>query len=237
MSRSFFSLIYVLIFFTSCTSSVNEKLETTSNGDSTKTNLRKLKAIAQAGDLVVRMTDDLISEQIKFLNETEKIYSHAGIIVIRNGIPYVCNISPNDPKIDTIRVEPVDSFLNPEKNLRCALYRYDMNSEERNSLTEILLNYKNHNITFDWLYDLATNDKMYCAELIEKALKSATGNRISIKETNIPASMQGTVFAFFKNQHVTKKMIAKRKIITIDNLYLRKDCKKIMSFPLKYLPG
>lgn len=230
-------MIFLLIFFMSCTLSVNEKVNPTSNEDSTMTNIRKLKDIAQAGDLVVRMTDDFISEQIKFLNEKEKIYSHAGLIIIRDGRPYVCNISPNDPKIDTIRIEPVDSFLNPAKNLACALYRYDLSKIETDSLTTILRNYKERNVTFDWLYDLKTDDKMYCAELIDKALRSATGDRISIEETNIPASMQATVFAFFRKQHVTKKMVAERKIITIDNLYLRKDCKKIMSFPLKYLPG
>ena len=211
MSRSFFSLIPVLLFFTSCTSSVNEKLETTSNADSTKSNIRKLKDIAQAGDLVVRMTDDLISEQIKFLNETEKIYSHAGIIIVRDGHPYVCNISPNDAKIDTIRIETIDSFLNPAKNLACALYRYDLSKIESDSLTTILRFYETQHVTFDWLYNLATDDKMYCAELIEKALRSATGDRISIKQTNIPITMQGTVFTFFRNQHVTKKWLLKEK--------------------------
>lgn len=71
---------------------------------------------------------------------------------------------------------------------------------------------------------------MYCAELIDKALPDATKGRIQIKKANIPATMQPMVLAFFKNQHATKKIIAERKIITIDNLYLRKDCKLIMNF-------
>lgn len=236
MERWFFSLA-LITFFISCTSPASEKGPNASHEKTAENNISRLKDFAQQGDLVVRMTDDLISEQIKFLNEKEKIYSHAGIIIMQNGEPFVCNISPNDPTNDTIQIEPVDSFLNPAKNLACALYRYEINNAERASLKETLIGYKQKHITFDWLYDIATDDKMYCAELIEKALRMATNDRISIRQTNIPAFMQPTVFAFFKKQQVTKKMIADRKIITIDNLYLRKDCKKIMSFPLKYLPA
>jgi hypothetical protein len=77
---------------------------------------------------------------------------------------------------------------------------------------------------------------MYCAELIKKALQYATNNRIVIEEANIPEPMQPMVLAFFRNEHATKEIIAQRKIITVDNLYLRKDCELILSFPLKYLP-
>lgn len=73
--------------------------------------------------------------------------------------------------------------------------------------------------------------KMYCAELIDKALQKATGNRVNIKGVNIPIAMQLTVLAFFKREHIIKKMVLQRKIITINNLYFRKDCEKIMIFP------
>lgn len=230
-------LLCPVIFLFSCTSTPYEPVKPISKQDELKNNIAALKENAAAGDLIVRMTDDLISEHIKFLNEKEKIYSHAGIVIIKNDQPFVCNIAPNDPKNDTIQIVPVDSFINPAKNLKCALYRYNLSKAEKDFLSEILLKYKVNNIRFDWLYDLDTDNKMYCAELIDKALQKATGNRINIKKANIPAAMQPTVFAFFKKEHVTKKMVSLRKIITIDNLYLRKDCEKIMSFPLKYFPG
>ncbi len=236
MNLSFALLVCPVIFLFSCTSPSSETVKPVSKQDEINNNIASLKQNALAGDLVVRMADDLISEQIKFLNETEKIYSHAGIIIMKNDQPFVCNISPNDPKNDTVQIVPVDSFINPAKNLKCALYRYDLSNAEKDSLTKILLKYKDDDIKFDWLYDLNTNDKMYCAELIDKALQRATGNRIHIREVNIPVKMQPMVFAFFKKEHVTKEMVSQRKIITIDNLYLRKDCQKIMSFPLKYFP-
>ncbi len=230
-------ILCAVLFIFSCNSPAKEPLKPFSKEDEVKNNIAHLKENATTGDLIVRMTDDLISEQIKFLNEKEKIYSHAGIVIIKDGQPFVCHIAPNDPKDDTIQIVPVDSFINPARNLKCALYRYNISNREKDSLNEILLKYKARDIRFDWLYDLRTNDKMYCAELIDKALREATGDRIHIKEANIPETMQPTVFAFFKNEHITKKMVMERKIITIDNLYMRKDCEKIMSFPLKYLPG
>ncbi len=54
-----------------------------------------LKKAVNQGDLIVRMTDDLISEQIKFLNETDKIYSHASLVIFKNKQPFVCHIAPN----------------------------------------------------------------------------------------------------------------------------------------------
>ncbi len=237
MNFSFATLACPVIFLLSCTSPTQEPVKLISKQQEINNNISALKEHAISGDLIVRMTDDLISEQIKFLNEKEKIYSHAGIVIIKNNQPFVCNIAPNDPKNDTIQIVPVDSFVNPSKNLKCALYRYDLSKEEKDSLTEILLKYKANDLRFDWLYDLNTDNKMYCAELIDKALQKATGNRINIKQANIPLSMQPTILAFFKREHATKKIISQRKIITIDNLYLRKDCEKIMSFALKYFPG
>ncbi|MEP6582709.1 MAG: YiiX/YebB-like N1pC/P60 family cysteine hydrolase [Ginsengibacter sp.] len=231
-----FSLWLCAICFISCTSSENKTAKPISKQDKVSKNITALKEKAAAGDLIVRMSDDLISEQIKYLNEYEKIYSHAGIVIIKDNQPFVCNIAPNDSTNDTIQIVPVDSFINPAKNLKCALFRYDLSTAEKASLNTILLNYQAHNLRFDWLYDLDTDNRMYCAELIDKALQKATGNRIRIKQANIPVSMQATVFAFFKKEHVTKQMVTQRKIITIDNLYMRQDCKKIMSFSLKKLP-
>ncbi|MFS8083952.1 MAG: YiiX/YebB-like N1pC/P60 family cysteine hydrolase [Ginsengibacter sp.] len=230
--------IFIILFFAACG---QNDIQTTTKllSASQKTALRidSLKQIAKDGDLIVRLTDDLVSEQVKLINEKDKSYSHAGIIFKINDTLKVYNISPDSADKDEIKLEPLDSFINPAKNISCALYRYTLSGKEIQSLKNTLDSFKSKNVTFDWQYNLATDDKMYCAELIDKSLAIATKNRVTINQTYIPVNMRRLVYHFFKKEKVPDKVIDERKIITIDNLYLRPDCQRLMSFQLKQFPG
>ena len=237
-----FPLPLLLCILFSCNSNssgekISESKKELSGEEQVLVNIDSLKQKAQDGDLIVRMTDDLISEHIKLLNEKDKKYSHAGLVFKNNGQLFVYNISPGEDGGDTLKMTPIDTFVNPAKNLSCALYRYDLLNQEKDSLHSLLKQYKKNGVSFDGVYDLKTNKKMYCAELIDKALTQATNNRIIIRQANIPQKMQGNVYYFFRKENISKETIAVRKIITIDNLYLRPDCQLIISFPLKYFPG
>ncbi len=200
-------------------------------------NLDSLKRTAHNGDLVVRLTDDIISSQVSQLNETDKSYSHAGIIAEKHGKKFVYDIGPNLPGADTIEITPVDSFLNPDKNIKCALYRYDISATERDSLIIAIEKYKAADTRFDMVYNINTDDKLYCSEMIYKALKSVTHNRIVLKEHTVPERFQKMLVAYFKKQGATKEIIAHRKYIPLDHLYLLPQCKEIMKFDLKIFPG
>lgn len=230
-------IIYLLFIFVlaACSQNNNQKPLTTSQ--TTALRIDSLKRLAKDGDLIVRLTDDLVSEQVKLINEKDKSFSHAGIIFKINDTLRVYNISPDSLDKDEIKSEPLDSFLNPEKNISCALYRYDLTKKEITSLKNVLDSFKLKNITFDWQYNLATDNKMYCAELIDKSLAIATGDRITIHQTYIPENMRKLVYHFFKKEKVPDRVIDERKIITIDNLYLRPDCKLLMKIQLKQFPG
>ena len=117
-----------------------------------------MKQIALDGDLIVRLTDDLVSEQVKLINEKDKSYSHAGIIYKINDTLKVYNISPDSADKDEIKLQPLDSFINPEKNLSCALYRYVLSGIEIHSLKNTLDSFRSKNVTFDWQYNLATDN-------------------------------------------------------------------------------
>lgn len=199
-------------------------------------NLDSLKNTAAAGDLVVRLGDDLLSYQIKFLNEKDQSYSHAGVVVERNGQKLIAHITPDEGDKDGIQYSPVDSFLHPAKNLSVALYRYDFSSAERDSLPVIIDGYKRTNVHFDKLYDLTTDNAMYCSEMICKAIHAVTHGRINFRQVNVPVRMQAALYRYFK-QALSKKTIAERKIMTIDNLYRVPECRLVMQFPLKFLPG
>ena len=72
------------------------------------TNLDSLKGNLQQGDLILRLGDDFISDRIRFLSEKDPSYSHAGIVVNRNGQTMVCHIYPEDDKqADTVKYQAV----------------------------------------------------------------------------------------------------------------------------------
>lgn len=200
-------------------------------------NLQTLRQTAQNGDLLVRLTDDIISQHVTNLNEQDKSYSHCGLIVIRNNKKYVYHIGPNLPDADTIEQIPLDTFINPQHNIRCALFRYQVAPRVLNAVIEKIENDKLQGIRFDPVYDLATEKQLYCTEMIAKAFSKATNGSMQFRTINAPKRMQKLLLIFFKKQHLSKEVIANRKFISLDNLYLRPDCKELMRFDLKIFPG
>lgn len=195
-----------------------------------------LKKAAVGGDLLVRLGDDFLSYHIKNMNEKDRSFSHAGIVVEREGKKLVAHITPDSATQDRIVYVPIDSFVNPSKTLDCALYRYSISQAEKTAALNLIEDYRRQNVRFDRWYDLTSNDEMYCSEMISKAFEKATGNRLRFAAIPIPPRMLPTVVAYFRRQ-APEKTIAARKIMTIDNLYLVPECNKVMALTLKKLPG
>ncbi len=206
--------------------------------DTIQLHIDSLKNICQPGDLVVRLGDDFISDRIRYISAKDHSYSHAGIIVIHDYKKMVCNIYPDDfvPGADTIRYDIIDSFLNTRTNLKCALYHYDLSDTENIQLEAQLNNYYRKKVHFDKTFDLKTDDKLYCSEMIYKVLKKVTNDRIVITQSYIPENMQHLIAVYFKKYNPNKNIISIRKIIAIDNLYDNPHCRLLMKFALKDIP-
>lgn len=239
MRRIGFSLLLVAFSLVTSCQSGNSSGTTPplSKQEQVQNNLDTLQATAHTGDLLVRLTDEIISQQISTLNEKDKSFSHCGLVVEKPNGKYVYHIAPNLPGADTIELIPLKKFIQPDSTIRCALYRYQLTNSEIDSLSQIIENYRVADIRFDPVYDLATNDKLYCSEMISKALNKATSGRMQFNTINVPERMQKLLVMFFKKQHLTKEIIATRKFVSLDNLYLRPDCKELMRFDLKIFPG
>ncbi|MBA2249771.1 MAG: hypothetical protein H0W12_06220 [Chitinophagaceae bacterium] len=202
-----------------------------------KINVDSLKKSAREGDLIVRLGDDYISDRIKYLSENDKSYSHAGVIIFKDNLLYVCHIYPDDVKgADTIRYELLDSFIKPRTNMNCALYRYDLSDIERHAFIDKLSEFHNQKIHFDRVYDTSTDNYLYCSEMIYKALKFSTNNRITCKLTLIPKNMLPLMRIYFKKYKPRKNEIEERPFMAIDNLYNLPACRLILKTPVKYMP-
>lgn len=201
--------------------------------DSIQLKIDSLKNLAEEGDLIVRLGDDMLSYSIKFLSEYDHSYSHAGILIKKGNEKFVLHISPDTAFQDMARYEPVDSFINPGKNLAGGLYRYQLTAAEKATFLDELNACEKNKVRFDRVYDLKTDDQLYCSELIAKSLQKATGNQIKIKESMIPRNMLPLIYAYFQKEKVSKDRLAKWKYITIDNLYRIDKCREVMKVQLR----
>lgn len=228
--------ILLITIFISCNSSdVNTSTPLTKE-QLLAQNIKSLKDSAKEGDLLVRLSDELISERVRYLNEKDFSFSHSGVIVNYKNQKMVCNINPDIAGADTVKYEPIDSFINPKKNIVCGLFRYNLAANQAAQFVGGLNNYHAQKIRFDNLYNLATDSVLYCTEMIYKAIDKIDGKPLKIKRCLIPKRALPMVYMFFKGK-ASNEEIQKREFISLDNLYLIPQCREVMRFKLKIFPG
>ncbi|GAA4332793.1 YiiX/YebB-like N1pC/P60 family cysteine hydrolase [Flaviaesturariibacter amylovorans] len=196
--------------------------------DLVQVRLDSLKAAAQPGDLVLRLGDDMLSHSIRYLSATDPSYSHAGVVVEQGGAHWVAHIAPDEVGRDTIRHEPLDSFLNPKKNLSAGLYRYGLSEPQRLRFLEQIDQYARRGVHFDRTYDLRTEDRLYCSELVARSLAAASGGALRIREDFVPEGMRPLMYAYFANEPIKKEEFATRRYISLDQLYLHPSCRPVL---------
>ena len=229
------SFIFLVSF--SCTSRPAEKKIELTPEQLTQQKIDSLKSIAREGDLITRMNDNIISFHLKNFNLTDKSFSHAGVVVMKNGQKLVCNIDANEKGLDTVRYDPIDSFISPKDNYICGLFRYKLSETEKQNFLNEINAYHDRKAHFDRFFDLRNDSLIYCSEMISKSLTRATQGRLVFKEIPVPSFMLPLLYKFFQKDGVSPKVVAARKYIPIDALYLIPDCTELMRFKLKHFPG
>lgn len=129
----------------------------------------------QNGDLIFRRGRS-IESQIVLLSDGNSDYSHVGIIYIKNKEPFVIHSVPakNGEESELIKMEGVEEFLSKDKATRFAVFRLAdslINIAARAS--EFAYDCYLKKYYFDNQYDLLSDKKLYCTELIWKAYKNA----------------------------------------------------------------
>ena len=135
-------------------------------------NLQEMKI--KNGDLIFRRGISLES-QIVLLSDRESEYSHVGIIYLINDKPYVIHSVPAEDKTenDNVRLEKLEKFLSEDRASKFALYRLkDELNNKPGYAASFAYDCYLHNYSFDNDFDLVSNSKLYCTELVWKAFKS-----------------------------------------------------------------
>jgi hypothetical protein len=155
------------------------------------------------GDLVLRTGNDDISNVFRHLNAHNQTYSHAGIVMIEQGYPFVYHsIGGADNPNERLRRDSLPIFISPKHNLGWAIVRYNFDTVQLLALHRIVANFYIQKIKFDNDFDLNSNDKFYCSEFVYKSINKA------VADTNyIPLSIHnGKRFVgvdnLFENKHV-----------------------------------
>jgi Permuted papain-like amidase enzyme, YaeF/YiiX, C92 family len=230
LSYAVYIILLTMLF--SCGNASVEKTPQEKAIEHNESAIKTAKKIVQRGDLILRRGDDFISDILADLSPQDKKYSHSGIIDIIDGKPYVISINPassNYVKDDTIKVEPIDSFIKPDANKYFGVYRYQLTKAEIDSFFTKLDDYKKNKVRFDFKFNLADEENQYCSELIAKSLEKASTQkfkRVTIEETRVLG-----VKRFFKISD-TGIDLKKYPVITIDNLYLNSFTKPIFESDL-----
>lgn len=224
-------LLLIPLFLNSCTNVKEEKPKDVSIMVTERYNIAlkeawdsitAVKKIIVDGDLVCRTGFDFVSQSLQNFNTKDKTYSHSGLAFIENGQVWVYHsIAGADENPDeNFKRELFDSFVNPTKKLCFGIFRYKLQKEEIECVSESFKDLERRHVKFDKFFNLKDDDKQYCSEAIAKTLKKCTHDRIII-----PTTVK-------ENMHIKnagyKYLEGKRfEYIALDNLYLNPYCDSI----------
>jgi hypothetical protein len=186
------------------------------------------QSLLKEGDLVVRLNRDPSSQFIRNFNRHDKRYSHAGIVLFENGYPYVYHIVNGEENPDErMRKDSLSRFCNPGINKTFGIFRYSLDTGEMKTIKDIIHQWYAQGVRFDSVFNLNTDDRMYCSEMISKALARATHQRIQLGTTEMT---NAEAMLFSNHVHLPLAYTNHLRIVSIDDLYTNPYCHLIKGF-------
>ena len=196
--------------------------------------IKEGQQLVKEGDLILRDGQEFSSQLVKNFCRTDKSYSHAGLVFYENDYPLVYHIVPGDENPGfKLRTDSLKAFCNPRKNFGFAIYRYNLQGKEINELQRAVEDWYAKGVVFDSAFNLKTDDRMYCSEMIKKGLGKATGNRINISTTR-PTKTEAQFFA--AQLHLPLSYTSNADVVAIDNLFINPHCRAVQRYSFKPTP-
>jgi hypothetical protein len=190
--------------------------------------INEAAGMLREGDLVVRLGRDPTSQFIKNFNRVDPSYSHAGIVMVENGVPVIYHVVNGAVNTnEDFRKDSLGGFCNPRNNKAFAIFRYRLSEDEIAALKKLLFQWYKKRIGFDYGLDLATNERMYCSEMVKKAIEKATNGRIILSTT--PLS-QTEIEKMSRHSSLALNSAGTLNMVAIDNLYENQFCYPVMKY-------
>jgi len=138
-----------------------------------------VKSIIRSGDMITRTGADFTSESLRNLNQRDQTYSHCGIASIENDTIFVYHALGGDFNPDQkILRQPIEVFAQPGDNRGFGIFRFQLSGSETDSVLATAKGLFQAGIMFDLQFNLATDNRMYCAEYIYKSYFWGTGKKL-----------------------------------------------------------
>ena len=159
-------------------------------------------SMLRSGYLVLRMGLGADSRILAQMNQKNKSYSHCGIVMIEHGYPFVYHsIGGEDNPEERLRRDSANFFFSPKHNTALAIVQYDLSNKELDELGKVVRTYYQQRPKFDMKFDLKTDDKLYCAEFVYKAVNKAVKDTSYITTTSVAGYRFVGIDDLFVNRH------------------------------------
>ncbi len=132
------------------------------------------RRLIQTGDIITRTGNDLTSNILRKLCKKDQTYSHAGIASIENGVIYVYHtVGGESNPNEKIKHDRLSQYVNGFDNQGFGIFRFAFDTVVSRKIVKQAQEYYHQGIVFDLAFDLTTDDKMYCTELVAKTIEKA----------------------------------------------------------------
>jgi hypothetical protein len=162
--------------------------------------------IIRSGDLVTRTGNDFTSEMLRKLNQHDNTYSHCGIASIENDSVFIYHALGGEFNPDQkIRKDLFAGFCEPYNNRGFGIFRFQLPPAALNKTVLAAKESYLAGIMFDMKFDLATNDRVYCAEFVYKSFLAGSNHTIPFNISRLKDFMY----------------------VGVDDLFLSEGCKEV----------
>lgn len=142
--------------------------------------LDSTRPLIRSGDIILRNGTDEVSRTARSFNRVDTSFSHCGIVLLENDTLFVYHALGGDYNpSQKLRRDPIDNFCLPPEADRFAIYRYDLEPQQYDSLNSLVRRYYAAGLRFDLYFNFLTDDRMYCSEFVFKCLDHSLSGALS----------------------------------------------------------
>jgi hypothetical protein len=154
----------------------------------------------RSGDIIFRDGRGAVSSLFRNFSKTDPRYSHAGIIHREDNQAYVYHVIGGEGNEGLMRKEKLADFCSNLQAYSFAVYRTDLDGKIIDSVAG---NFFRNHLSFDAHFDLNSDDKMYCTELVYKILRQVSSDNNFLPLTTIAGVVYCACDNIYTSPHLT----------------------------------